>query len=381
MCHVSLAHLYEQLGELDQAIQAFRGALSCDPRHPGAFARLAWRLGGKLPHADQTTIESLLADPALPLEPSIQLRFGLAHALDARSEFDRAAELTIEANALQLADFRKRGLIYDPEGHRLFIDKLIAAFPPSFFDRVRGFGIETERPVFIIGLPRSGSTLIEQVLASHPRVHGAGELTLARRIFESLPGAISYGGMPFDFLPYLDRETTQRLANRYVNELAAVNDTADRVIDKMLDNSVYLGLIATLFPRAKLIHCRRDVRDVALSCWMTNFLEVSWACDPDQIAQRIKLHQRLMEHWRQVLPVQVLEVDYEDLVADLETHARAIVAWCGLEWDPACLEFHKTRRPVQTSSLEQVRQPIYTSSVGRWKNYRRSLAPLFANLN
>jgi hypothetical protein len=143
---------------------------------------------------------------------------------------------------------------------------------------------------------------------------------------------------------------------------------------------VYLGLIATLLPRAKLIHCRRDVRDVALSCWMTNFLEVRWACDPDQIARRIDEHSRLIEHWRRVLPLPMLEVDYEALVADLETNARAIVEWCGLEWDPACLEFHMTSRPVRTSSVEQVRQPVYTSSVGRWKNYERSLATLFAKL-
>jgi tetratricopeptide (TPR) repeat protein len=381
MCHVSLAHVYEQLGELDQAMEAFRGALNCDPRHPGALARLAQRLRGGLPHADQAAIESLLAEPALPLEPAVQLRFGLAQTLDARGEFDRAANLTIEANALQLTDFRKRGVLYDPVGHRLFTDKLIAAFTPSFFERVRGFGIDTERPVFVVGLPRSGTTLTEQVLASHPRVHGAGELTLTRRIFESLPGAILYGGMPFDFLPYLDRETTQRVAHRYAKALAAVDATADRVVDKMPDNTVYLGLIATVFPHAKIIHCRRDLRDVALSCWMTDFLEVRWACDPDLIARRIELHQQLMEHWRQVLPTPMLEVDYEELVTDLEQGARALIAWCGLEWDPACLEFHKTRRVVRTSSVTQVRQPVHTGSIGRWRNYETALAPLFAKLN
>ena len=245
---------------------------------------------------------------------------------------------------------------------------------------MRGFGIATERPVFIVGLPRSGTTLTEQILASHPRVHGAGELTLARRMFESLPGANLYGGMPFDFLPLLDRECVQALGQRYLHELSAIDDSADRVVDKMPDNTIYLGLIATLFPHAKLIHCRRDLRDVALSCWMTDFLEVRWACDFDLIARRIHEHERLMEHWRRVLPTRLFEVDYEELVSDLETGARAIVGWCGLEWDPSCLEFHKTRRPVNTSSVAQVRRPIYTSSVGRWKNYRESLAPLFAKL-
>ncbi len=288
--------------------------------------------------------------------------------------------MTIEANALQLADFRNRGWLYDPARHGPFIDKLIAAFSPVFFDQVRGFGLETERPVFIVGLPRSGTTLIEQILGSHPRVHGAGELTLARRIFESLPGAAIYGGMPFDYLPALDRECVQTLGNRYLNELAAIDDKADRLVDKMPDNTIYIGLITALFPRAKIIHCRRDVRDVALSCWMTDFLEVRWACDFDLIARRIHEHERLMEHWRRVLPTPMFEVDYEEVVFDLETGARAIVAWCGLEWDPSCLEFHKLSRPVQTSSVAQVRQPIYTRSVGRWKNYQNSLAPLFVKL-
>ena len=149
-------------------------------------------------------------------------------------------------------------------------------------------------------------------------------------------------------------------ASDTVNELTAINQQADRVVDKMPDNTIYLGLIATRVSRAKIIHCRRDLRDVALSCWMTDFLEVRWACDPDLIARRIHEHERLMEHWRRVLPAPMLEVDYEDVVADLEKWSRAIVAWCGLEWDPACLEFHKTKRPVQTSSVVQVRQPIYT---------------------
>jgi hypothetical protein len=151
-------------------------------------------------------------------------------------------------------------------------------------------------------------------------------------------------------------------------------------VDKMPENSLYLGLIAALFPGAKLIHCRRDPRDVALSCWMTDFAEVRWACDLEHIATRIEQHQRIMEHWQRVLPTPIFEVDYEALVADPDRIARALVAWCGLEWDPACLEFHSARRPVRTASVAQVRQPVYRTSVGRWKNYERTLAPLLARL-
>jgi tetratricopeptide (TPR) repeat protein len=378
--HVSLANVWEQLGHFDRALDSLREVLRCDPRHAGALARLAMRVRDKLPEGEQATIESLLADPKLFLVARIQLQFGLAQVLDARAEYERAAELSIRANALQLADFRNRGLAYDHQGHHAVIDQLIAGFSTSFFERVRGFGVDSERPVFIVGLPRTGTSLTEQILASHPRVFGAGELKLAHQLLETLRASTGRRETPLVFLENLDRESTRHLAHQYLNELAALNNTADRVVDKMPDNTVYLGLIATLFPRAKLIHCRRDVRDVALSCWITNFRDVRWASDPDQIASRFAEHERLMEHWRQVLPVPVLEVQYEALVADLEKWARAMVDWCGLEWDPACLEFHKTGRPVRTSSVAQVRQPVYSSSVGRWKHYETLLAPLFAKL-
>jgi tetratricopeptide (TPR) repeat protein len=378
--HACLAHVWEQLGEFEQAIESLRETLGREPGHAWALGRLATRLRAKLPAADEAAIERLLIDPRLTGQPRSELLFGLAQALDERGEFDRAALLSIEANSLQRDQFGQCGVAYDHEAHHRFIDRLIEVFTPAFFERVQGFGLETRRPVFIVGLPRSGTSLTEQILASHSRVFGAGELTLTKRVFETIPGAIEQGGMPFDLLESIDRQTSRRLADRYLMELAAVDDSADRIVDKMPDNTVYLGLIAMLFPDAPLILCRRDVRDVALSCWMTNFMQVRWACDPDEIALRFEEHERLMEHWRQVLPVPLLEVQYEELVANVERGARALVAWCGLDWEPACLEFHKTRRPVMTSSVEQVRQPIYTSSVGRWKNYRQSLAPLFAKL-
>ncbi len=148
----------------------------------------------------------------------------------------------------------------------------------------------------------------------------------------------------------------------------------------MPDNYLYLGLLAALFPRATFIHCRRDLRDVALSCWMTGFRNVPWTNDLDHIALRFQEYHHLMEHWRGVLPVPLLEVDYEEMVSDLEGVARRLVDWCGLEWDPACLAFHQGRRRVRTASLLQVRQPVYRHAVGRWKNYASALGDWFARL-
>jgi len=378
--HAGLGGVLEELGDFDQAIASLRTALLYDPRHAGVLARLATWLRDKLPPADRAVIEGMLAVSDLSPDRRWPLQFGLAQALDAEGEFDRSAALTLQANALQLADFQKRGKGYDPDTHHMVVDRLIAAFSAEFFARVRGFGLETERPVFIVGMPRSGTTLAEQVLASHPRVFGAGELRLARQTFEAIPEATGRADGPLDCLQYLDREAVLRLAARHLDALTALDGSAERVVDKMPENTLYLGLIATMFPHAKLIHCRRDLNDVALSCWMTHLAQVRWACDPDHIASRIKEYQRIMGHWRQVLPVSVFELDYEAMVADIEGVSQKLVAWCGLEWDPACLDFFKTRRPVRTASVAQVRQPVYRGSVGRWKNYERALAPLFAKI-
>jgi hypothetical protein len=145
----------------------------------------------------------------------------------------------------------------------------------------------------------------------------------------------------------------------------------------MPDNYLWVGFLATLFPKARFIYSRRDVRDIAVSCWITNFKQIRWACDQADIAGRIQSHLRIMEHWRKVLPVKMLEIDYEETVADTEAIARKMVAFCGLDWDPACIRFHETERTVRTASLSQVRKPIYKGSVERWRRYEKSLGPLF----
>ena len=176
----------------------------------------------------------------------------------------------------------------------------------------------------------------------------------------------------------MNRQTAQRLASWHLQKLRELNPAALRIVDKRPENYLFLGLLASLFPRAKFIHCRRDLRDVAVSCWKVHFQEVRWANDQGHIASRFHEYQRLMEHWRAVLPVPLLEVDYEETVADLEGVARRLVGWCGLEWEPRCLEFHQTKRPVRTASTVQVRQPVFRTSVGRWRHYEHALASLLA---
>jgi tetratricopeptide (TPR) repeat protein len=375
--HAALGRAREELGDLAAAESCWRTALRLDPRQTGARAQLATLLRGKLPDEDLAALCQLLSDPDLPDARRSALQFGLAQVHDARGAYAEAAELLRRANALALAVARKRGRYYDPAAHARFAAGTMAICTPAFFERVRGFGPESDRPIFIVGLPRSGTTLTEQILASHSQVFGAGELRLARDDFEALDPKADAA---LEALARLDPATACRIGERHLERLQELNADRPRVVDKMPDNYLYLGLLAVLFPRARFIHCRRDLRDVAVSCWMTNFSHIRWANDPDHIAGRFQEYQLIMEHWRRVLPVPVLEVDYEETVADLEGAARRLVGWCGLDWERACLAFHEGKRPVRTASVSQVRQPIYGRSVARWKHYETSLGALFARL-
>jgi Flp pilus assembly protein TadD len=379
--HANLGALLEQLGDLPAAQASAREALRIDPRHIPAFTDLVALLEGRLSDADLATLKELLTDSLLPEDLRSRLHFAAARVHDVRGEYEEAAKHLLTANAFQVADFRKSGQVYDPAAHTRLVDGIIGTFTPELFARFRGWGLDSDRPVFIFGLPRSGTTLIEQILASHSRVHGAGEVGLGQEAFNSLPGVrhgeqaalVSLGGItPGAF---------EQIARQILSRLQAINVSAARVVDKMPDNYVQLGLLAALFPHARFIHCQRDVRDVAVSCWLTCFTKLQWANEPDHIALRIRDYQRLMEHWRKVLPVPMFEVSYEAVVADLEAEARRLVAGCGLEWESACLAFYETRRPVRTASILQVRQPIYSRSVGRWRKYADALAPLFAQLD
>ena len=378
--HCNLGTLREELNDFAEAERCFRQALRFDSQYAGAWSQLATLLRDKLPDEDLAAMRQLLVDPDLTDGKRATLHFGLAQVLDARKSYQEAGEHLRKANAMTLSEWCKRGQGYDPVSHTSFIDRLLATFTPAFFQRVRGMGAASDRPIFIVGLPRSGTTLTEQVLASHSQVFGAGELDLAREQFDRLAGDDGNQTGVFGSLGELDAAMVQGLASQYLERLKEVDARAPRVADKMPDNYQRLGFLATLFPRATFIHCRRDLRDTALSCWMTNFRHIRWASDASHIVTRFRDYRRIMEHWRQVLPVPLLEVDYEETVADLEGVARRLVGWCGLEWEPACLSFYKNKQPIRTASVTQVRQPIYTGSVARWKNYETAMEPLFANL-
>ena len=226
-------------------------------------------------------------------------------------------------------------------------------------------------------MPRSGTSLVEQIAASHRLVHGAGERKDIAGILSTLGGG-KMGKLPSTW----DPASVRREAAEHVRKLHHLSGGAARVIDKLPLNIVVLGQIAVLFPGARIVVCRRDPRDVSLSCFFQYFQEdaMPWTDSLEDCGFRSQEIDRLMTHWREVLPLPILEIEYEALVGNLEAESRRLIDFLGLDWDPACLSFHKTERTVMTASLWQVRQPLYASSVGRWRHYRRHLGPLLREL-
>jgi hypothetical protein len=230
--------------------------------------------------------------------------------------------------------------------------------------------------VFVVGMPRSGTSLVEQIAASHSQVFGAGERTDIHDILR----ISSDGGTPGGHDNW-DAEAVRNAATAQVARLRDLGRGAIRVIDKTPDNYRLLGQIAVLFPRARVIVCRRDLRDVCVSCHFQQFARgLAWTSDLADLAERARQSEQLLAHWLKVLPIPVMEVQYENLVANLEAESRRLIEFLGLKWEPACLAFHETERTVLTASLWQVRQPLYNSSVGRWRHYRAHLGPLLDGL-
>jgi tetratricopeptide (TPR) repeat protein len=379
---VAIGRLQAERGEFDESCHSARTALEIQTKFADAHSLLATNLRGRLPGIELQALGALCDANYLEPRARARLHFALAGVLDARGDFAGAARVLETANALDCAAWSLRGQSYEPGRHSEFIDRLIASFSRDRLERGRGWGNRDPRPIFIVGLPRSGTTLTEQILASHAQIHGAGELPDVQSVFESLPEVVGRPwDDPFAALDALDRAAAQRAARRYLDRLDVLAPTsATRIVDKMPDNIHYLGLIALLWPSAHVIICRRDMRDVAISCWQTGFATIAWANDSDRIARRFADYKRLVDHWRATRPFEWLDVSYEDLVSDLEGQARRLLAFVGLEWDPACLEFATNPRVVRTASMRQVREPVHSRSIGRWRNYDGLVPELFRAL-
>jgi len=259
-----------------------------------------------------------------------------------------------------------------------YYEALITNLDPAFYSERQGFGIAEVEPVFVVGMPRSGTTLTEQICASHSDVTGVGEVPSMGKLANAMGWR---KGRPDELLANLralTREQSVQLAQSYLDDVAQYGGTGKRVVDKMPHNYEFLGLIALLFPRAHIIHCTRDPIDNCVSCFTHNFNENhAYNADLDVLGRYYRMYRRLMAHWKSALPLAILDNSYEAMVADQETQSRRLIAFLGLEWEDAVLEYYDNDRLVKTPSRWQVRQPIYSSSVKAWKKYEAHLGPLF----
>ncbi|MEB3233746.1 MAG: sulfotransferase [Leptolyngbyaceae bacterium] len=380
-----LATVLASAGDVETANIFNREALAVNPRCVVALANLAQNLRKELPEADVKWMEQLIAEDWTHEEAKSSLHFGLAYYYDSCGNYAQASSHCLKANELHTAHKQARGWNYQPENYVSYIDQVMSHFDADFFQRTQGMGNPSSVPVFVVGMPRSGTTLTEQILACHPHVFGVGERNFASRGLNSLPlhMGCEKGSSLWSVFDQIESSHISHRADWHLDCLKKLAIKAglepqdyQRVVDKMPENYSFLGWIITLFPNAKIIHCRRNVFDVALSCWMTQFKAVRWAFNLVHIAERIKQYRRIMDHWRAVLPASILDIDYEETVADQAGQTEKLLDFLGLEWDDACLKFYKSDRLVRTASITQVRQPIYQRSVERWRNYETMLAPL-----
>lgn len=394
--------------ELEPAVKGFRQAVGLAPTHVEGWIGLGWalRLLGQFEESDTclarvreldpTNLEAvrhqsatgrgagdaaeiarlgaILDEPGLATRDRAIAGFALGKLLDNTDRYDEAFARYTAANAACREAQAAAGEKFDFAAFKARVDLLIETHTPEYFADNQGSN-RSEIPVFVVGMPRSGTSLVEQIAASHSQVFGAGELPDIDRIAMAVSGAVEHKLGRYEG----DPARAGRLADVQTERLRRMGRGALRVIDKMPDNVAHLGLIAVMFPRARVVFCTRDPRDISLSCYFQLFSDglQLFSYDLAECGRRCLEVERLVAHWRRVLPLPMHEVRYEKLVADLEGESRKLIAFLGLDWEPACLEFHRTERTVATVSHWQVRQPIYDRSVGRWCHYRHHLGPLF----
>jgi hypothetical protein len=255
--------------------------------------------------------------------------------------------------------------------------RIIETFTPELFEQFKECGDPSEKPVFIIGMPRSGTTLVEQIIASHPQVHGAGELNDLWRTAEQIASFLPPGAQLPENIDQVRPEAWGFIGNQYVKTITQRSWDALRITDKLPFNYTLTGIIQLMLPNARIIHCRRDPLDTCVSCFMTSFgSDRGFTRDLHMLGGTYRTYQDLMTHWHKVMPGRILDIVYEELVGDTEEQARKLIEHLGLAWDESCLEFYKNKRRVSTSSLAQVRQPVYKTSIERWRRYEKHLAPL-----
>ena len=397
----NIGNVFMGCGRVDEAVEAYRKAVAIKPDYADAYAHLGSVLkmkgdaeGARQAYArvlelqpdrvevyrgmtqlrryrcredsDAEVMERLLRDSTLSPVKAMHLHFALGKVHDDLAEYDDAFAHFREANRL-----RRAGYHYDVNDDIATLNKARSLFTKDFFEARNGHGLSQARPIFIVGMPRSGSTLVEQILSNHPDVAAADEVPDLWCTIRSV------GGFP-ELAERVDADLSVRLATEYLDRMRLYNvEGLPRTTDKELFNFIYVGVIRLLFPNAKVICCRREPMDTCFSIWMRYFPSIGYfANDQYEVGRFYRVFNAYMRHWREVLPGFVLDFEHRALIDDQEGQTRRLLEFCELDWDDACLRFHESGRVAKTASTSQVRQPLNDKGIGHWRHYERHLGEM-----
>jgi tetratricopeptide (TPR) repeat protein len=374
LARMGMANALMGAGRMDEATIYLNETIARRLNLPAAYNSLVNTRKFSTDAPELRNILNELVNPTVSDEEASDLHLAAGKVLNDLARYDEAMDHFLKAKSLKVHEF-------DIDAYRRRVDSIIQLFDAGFLAAKSGYGSSSEAPVFVLGMPRSGTTLTEQICSSHPDVHGAGELTKLGRMAASIGLKFEPGRIFGEPVRSMTIQQSQSLAAEYLANLRLYSSTVQRIIDKMPHNFELIGLIAILFPNARFIHCKRDAIDNCLSCFFSILQEGhNYSYDLSTLGLAYREYDRLMRHWQTVLPGRIFENRYEDLISDQADQSRRLIDHLGLAWDDACLRFFDKAGSVRTISRWQVRQPIYTSSVKRWKNYEGRIQPLIEAL-
>ena len=378
MAHFSFGTKLQNLGQFGAAKQALWKAIEINPQNLAVFYRMLMDKGLDSEEVDEilAKIEAAFQADDLPDEARSSGLFAVARIYENKKDYDQSFHHYLQANQMDRKTYR-----FGREEYEEFIDNLIEAFQPDVFEHLKEVGTASSVPVFVVGMPRSGTTLVEQILGSHSQVYGAGEMNYFLKLNAELLDASKTSDTKYpNDIKQMNCDILAQMGKDHLTDLREnYSSTALRIIDKMPGNVINLGLIAILFPQASIIHTIRDPMDTCWSCYVQNFNNkrfLSWTHSLEDAGFYYQQYRRLMDHWQKVLPLKILDVHYEGLLDSQESISRQMIEHIGLDWEDACLKFYEQDHSVHTASAWQVRQPIYKTSVEKWRRFEKHLAPL-----
>ncbi|MEQ8665540.1 MAG: sulfotransferase [Rhodospirillales bacterium] len=372
LAHTNMGAVMFAEGDLAGAEKCFRASIAANPLYTPPYRVLTRIKKFTEDDDDLKAMTDIFESGKLTADGRGEIAFGLGKAYEDTEQYDKAFEYYAEANRM-----KRLGMTFDSAFETRLIDELVEAYQPDLFEKNRDSGRPDGTPIFILGMPRSGTTLIEQILSSHPDVFGAGELNTLNEITHAL--TVNEQNRYPTNVNFMAPRSFENIADHYLASIRKRSPDSPRITDKMPVNYRYIGLIRLILPNAKIIHCRRNPMDTCLSIFKNHFATVGhhYAYDLEELGFYYRLYERLMAHWRTVLPAGTMyEVDYEDVTGNQESQTGKLLDYCGLEWSDACLSFHENERPINTASAGQVRQPMYRSSVDLWRRFETHLEPL-----